>query len=155
MRGLRCRRPARGPIMTGRRRQMRLQWTQQRIHWRIREWRSILFTDDSRFCISTADGRQRVWRHRLTRYAVGNVFERDPCRGSNMMVWGGISLHRRLDFVVFQNFAPGRRNGITAQRYISQVLEPLVVLFFANHPTFVLQQDNARPHTARATTDFL
>ena len=32
MRGLRCRRPARGPIMTGRRRQMRLQLrTQQRI----------------------------------------------------------------------------------------------------------------------------
>ena len=86
MRDLRCRRPARGPIMTRRRRQMRLQWTQQRIHWRIREWRSILFTDESRFCISTTDDRQRVWRRRLTRYAAGNLLERDPWGGPNVMV---------------------------------------------------------------------
>ena len=155
IRGLHCRRPARGPIMTRTRRQNRLHWAQQRINWRHREWRRILFTDESRFCSSVADGRQRIWRRRRTRYAANNVMERDPWGGPNVMVWGAITLHRRLDLVVFQNLAPGRGNGVTAQRYINQVLEPRVVPFLRRHPNSVLQQDNARPHTARATTDFL
>ena len=105
-----------------------------------------MFSDESRSCISTADGRQRVWRRRLTRYAAGNVLERDSWGDHNEMEWGGISLHRRLDIVVFQNLASGRDgNGITAQRYINQVLKPRVVPFSANRPTFGLQQDNARP----------
>ncbi|XP_071085819.1 uncharacterized protein [Haliotis cracherodii] len=49
----------------------------------------------------------------------------------------------------------GRGNGVTAQRYIDQVLRPQVVPFFAIHGNFQFQQDNARPHTARITQAFL
>ena len=34
------------------------------------QWRRVLFSDESRFCISTTDGRLRVWRRRGERYAV-------------------------------------------------------------------------------------
>ena len=54
------RRPARGPILTNRHRQERLQWATARQHWRYQQWRRVLFIDESRFCISTADGRVRV-----------------------------------------------------------------------------------------------
>ena len=59
-----CRRPARGPILINRHRQERLQWATARQHWRYQQWRRVLFSDESRFCISTADGRVRVWRRR-------------------------------------------------------------------------------------------
>ena len=35
--------------------------------WRYQQWRRVLL-DESRFCISSADGRVRVWRRRCERY---------------------------------------------------------------------------------------
>lgn len=48
---IRCRRPARGPVLTFRHWQEPLQWITEGYHWRHRQRRNILFTDDSRFCI--------------------------------------------------------------------------------------------------------
>ena len=42
-------------------------------------------------------------------------------------------------------------SGITAQVYIQQVVTPRVVPFFAAGHANILQQDNARAHSARAT----
>ena len=52
--------------------------------------------------------------------------------------------------MVFRNIEAGRGNGVTAARYIQQVLEPAVVPHIRRHPNLTLQQDNARPHTARS-----
>jgi transposase len=71
------------------------------------------------------------------------------------MVWGGIGLNVKLGPVIFQNLGPGRGNGVTAARYIDQVLRPHVVLHFARHQNKMLQQDNARAHTPRTTRDLL
>lgn len=152
---LSCRRPARGPILTVRHRRQRLQWAQQRQNWRHQQWRTVVFSDESRYCLSVADGRARVWRRRGERYTDGCVVERDAWGGQSIMVWGGIALNRKLGPVVFQNIGPGRGNGVNAARYIDQVLRPHVVPHFARHRNHVFQQDNARAHTARLTTDFL
>ena len=37
----------------------------------------------------------------------------------------------------------------------TQALMPQVMPFFQRHQIFLFQQDNARPHNARATEDFL
>ena len=50
---------------------------------------------------------------------------------------------------------PGESNGVTAARYIDEVLRPHGVSHFARHQNKTFQQDNARAHTARATRDFL
>ena len=153
--GLRCRRPCRRPILTPQHRRDRLHWAQARVNWRNRQWRRVLFTDESRFCVDPANGRIRVWRRDLTRYADANVVERDPWGGASVMIWGAIALNQRIGPIIFQNLCQGRGNGVTAQRYIAQVLQPHVVPFFRRHPNFLIQQHNARPHTARATRDFL
>ena len=70
-----CLRPARGPILTNRHRQERLQWATARQHWRYQQWRILL--DESRFCISSADGRVRVWRRRGERYTDAHVIPMD------------------------------------------------------------------------------
>ena len=64
------------------------------------------------------------------------------------MVWGGIAYGERTQLVVlnFQDNGPGR--GLTAQHYIDQMLRPHVVPFFAEHPRYLFQQDNARAHSA-------
>ena len=75
------------------------------------------------------------------------MMERNDWGGPSIMVWGGIGLNVKL--------GAGRGNGVTAARYIDQVLRPHVVPHFARHQNKTFQQDNARVHTARATRNFL
>ena len=59
------------------------------------------------------------------------------------MVWGGICNRNKTPFV----FIDGNLNS---QRYIDNVLQPLVRAFLRNmEHDAVLQDDNARPHRAR------
>ncbi len=65
------------------------------------------------------------------------------------MVWGGIMGNRKTELVVVEG-------NLSAQRYIDQVLTPHAVPFIRRHgPGVTLQQDNARPHVARLTTQYL
>ena len=152
---LRNRRPARRPVLTPRHRMARLQWAQGRIRWRHQQWRQVLFTDESRFCVDSPDGRVRIWRPRNERFADASVLERNAWGGPSVMIWGGIALNRRLGPVFFQNVGQGRGNGVNAQRYIQQVIRPHVIPFLARHQNMTFQQDNARPHAARVTHQVL
>ncbi len=42
----------------------RLEWANAHIRWGLALWRGVLFTDESRFSLYRADGRQCVW-HRV------------------------------------------------------------------------------------------
>lgn len=153
--GLKCRRPYKGPILTVRHRLQRFEWARQHRHWRYQHWRKILFSDESRYCLSTADGRARVYRFQGERYDDNCVMERDPFGGPSIMVWGAIGLGKKIGPVVFQNIGPGQGNGVTAVRYIDQCLRPYILPYFLRHQNHKFQQDNARPHTARATQQYL
>ena len=147
--GLAARRPYRGPILRPHIRRERLQWSRIHQRWTMGRWRGVLFTDESRFCLSVADGRCRVWRRRGERYADACVMERDRWGGAAVMVWAGISSTLRTELVFIQG-------TLTAQRYIDEVLTPHVVPLFNAHPFLhSFQQDNARPHVARVTREFL
>ncbi|GFT72184.1 transposable element Tcb1 transposase [Trichonephila clavipes] len=56
-----------------------------------------------------------------------------------IMIWGGIVYHSRTPLV--------RMAGtLNSQRYISEVLEPVVLPYLQALATAIFQQDNARPH---------
>ncbi|GFR60090.1 transposable element Tc1 transposase [Elysia marginata] len=52
--GLRARRPYIGPILTQRLRHQRTPWAQEHVAWDRIQWRSVVFSDESRFCIDHA-----------------------------------------------------------------------------------------------------
>lgn len=146
---LRARRPVRKPRLTQRHKIARLNFARQHSEWQLRHWRPVLFTDESRFSITGCDGRVRVYRRPGERYAAAAVQEVDRFGGGSVMVWGGICVDNRTDLVVI----PGTLN---ANRYVDLVLgEHVVPAAFGIGPNFVLMQDNARPHTAGTTMDFL
>ena len=65
------------------------------------------------------------------------------------MVWGGITATHRSDLVVIDG-------NLNAERYRDEVLIPVAIPFLEQHgPGIILQQDNARPHTARIVRTFM
>ena len=63
-RGIFYRRPQRGVILMERRCRDRRKWAQNNVQ---RHWRTVVFSDGSRFNLSSADGRVRVYRRRHER----------------------------------------------------------------------------------------
>ncbi len=118
--GLHSRRPACGPILTREHHRARLDFAQDHQHWQLRHCRPILFTDESRFHVSTCDRRVKVWRRSGEWYTDINIVEYDRYGDGSVMVWGGICLDGRTDLVVNDGGA------LTAVRYRDEVLELVV-----------------------------
>ncbi len=147
--GLRARKPAKKPKLTDRHKRARLQWARQHVRWTHAQWSNVLFTDESRFLLFRNDGRMRVWRRPGERFSECCIQPRVQGGGGGVMVWGGISNRGKTDLV----FVNGNMN---AQRYIDQVLHPVVQPYVANNAANItLMDDNARPHRARIVNDFL
>ena len=147
--GIQPRRPYVGLKLTRRHRQACLTWCRNVQYWNAAQWRQIRNTDESRFSLEHADGRTRVFHHTGERYADACVVEADRFRVGSVMVWGGISHNGKTQLVTV--------NGtLNAQKYRDDNLAPVVLPFMqAGNGVTILQQDNARPNTARATTQFL
>ena len=147
--GLRPRRPYVGMLLTQRRRQVRMAWlTQHRPNlFPLRQWRNVMFSDESRYLLYRPDGRQRVYRRNGERYRDNCLVERDRFGGGALMVWAGISYGHRTPLV----FIDG---PLTAQLYVDVILRPVVVPFVRQH-NVTFQQDNARAHVARLSMAFL
>ncbi|CAF4918875.1 unnamed protein product [Pieris macdunnoughi] len=62
-------RPATGPKLTAGHRQARLQFAREHLNWSIRQWRSILLTDECRMCRQGSDRRGRVYRRPGERFS--------------------------------------------------------------------------------------
>ncbi|RXN27199.1 Transposable element Tc1 transposase [Labeo rohita] len=78
--GLRACRPVVRQVLTRHHQQQRRLWAQTHLRWTRQEWQKVLFTDESRFCLTRGDGRIRVYRRRNERYTEACTLERDRFR---------------------------------------------------------------------------
>lgn len=146
---LSSRRPYVGAVLTRRHRRARVQWAQNHLRWPRANWRSVLFSDETKVRLFRADGRDRCWRRGGERYAECCIQEVDRFGGGGLMVWGGISYHTKTPLHIF-------RGRVTAVAYRDEVLRPIVVPTIQNDPRLQrFQQDNARAHTARVSATYL
>uniref|UniRef100_A0A673WVV0 Tc1-like transposase DDE domain-containing protein n=1 Tax=Salmo trutta TaxID=8032 RepID=A0A673WVV0_SALTR len=147
--GLRACRPVVRQVLTRHLRQQRRLWAQTHRRWTRQDWQKVLFTDESRFCLTRGDGRIRIYRRRNERYTEACTLERDRFGGGgSVMVWGGVSQHHRTELVVIAG-------NLNAVHYREDILLPHVVPFLQAHPDMPLQHDNATSHTASFVRDFL
>ena len=89
----------------------------------------------------------RVWRHRGERMLNSCIMHRHTGLAPGIMVWGGIGYYSRTPLVRIAG-------TLNSQRYISEVLEPVVLPYLQGSATAIFQQDNARPHVARIVQRF-
>ncbi|GFX95293.1 transposable element Tcb2 transposase [Trichonephila clavipes] len=119
-------------------------------NWRDNEWGRVLFTDESRFSLSSDSHRILIWRERGSRNHSSNIIERDRYGGRGVLVWGGIMLGSRTDLHIFD------AGSINGTRYCNEILLPYVRLFRgATGLHFLFMDDNAPCHRTVAAEQLL
>ncbi|GFX17959.1 transposable element Tcb2 transposase [Trichonephila clavipes] len=148
--GLFARRPVRCVPLTPAHRRRRSLWCRKHRNWRDNDWGRVLFTDESRFSLSSDSHRILIWRERGSRNYLSNIIERDRYGGHGVLVRGGIMLGSRTDLHIFD---AGSVNGT---RYCNEILLPYVRLFRgAMSLQYLFMDDNEPCHHTVATEQLL
>ncbi|GFU73984.1 transposable element Tcb2 transposase [Trichonephila clavipes] len=148
--GLYARRPVVCVPLTRQHRTARLQWCREHHNWTEQDWVCVLFSDESRFSLSSDCRRQLIWRESGTAYRSENIQEKDRYPTCSIMVGAGIMINGRTCLHVVAN------RTMTGQPYIDEVLLPNVRLFRgAVGDKFVFMDDNATCHRTLAVQDCL
>ncbi|GFX06191.1 transposable element Tcb1 transposase [Trichonephila clavipes] len=121
--GLYARRPVVCVPLTRQHRTARLQWCREHHNWTEQDWACVLFSDESRFSLSSDCRCQLIWRESGTAYRPENIQEKDLYPTCSIMVWAGIMINGRTRLHVVAN------GTMTGQRYIDEVLLPHIRLF--------------------------
>ncbi|GFU22703.1 transposable element Tcb2 transposase [Trichonephila clavipes] len=145
-----ARRPVRCVPLTPAHRRRRSLWCREHRNWRDNEWGRVLFTDESRFSLSSDSHRILIFRERGSRNHPSNIIERDRYGGRGVLVWRGVMLGSRTDLHIFD---AGSVNGT---RYCNEILLPYVRLFRgAMGLQFLFMDDNAPCHRTVAVKQLL
>ncbi|GFU03866.1 transposable element Tcb2 transposase [Trichonephila clavipes] len=148
--GLFARRPVQCVPLTPAHRRRRSLWCREHRDWTDNEWGRVLFTEESRFSLSSDSHRILIWRERGSRNHPSNIIERDRYGGRDVLVWGSIMLGSRTDLHIFD---AGSVNGT---RYCNEILLPYVRLFrCAMGLQFLFMDDNAPCHRTVAAEQLL
>ncbi|GFW68419.1 transposable element Tc3 transposase [Trichonephila clavipes] len=121
--GLYACRPVECVPLTRQHRTARLQWCREHHNSTEQDWACVLFSDESRFSLSSDCRSQLIWRESGTAYRPENIQEKDRYPTCSIMVWAGIMINGRTRLHVVVN------GTMTGQRYIDEVLLPHVRLF--------------------------
>ncbi|GFV06568.1 transposable element Tcb2 transposase [Trichonephila clavipes] len=108
--GLFARCPVRCVPLTPAHRRRRSLWCREHRNWRDNGWGQVLFTDESRFSLSSDSHRMLIWRERGSRNYPSNIIERD--RGA-----------MGLQFLFMDDNAPCNRTVAAEQLLESEDIE--------------------------------
>ncbi len=130
-------------------RQRRLNWANEKKNWTVAQWSKVLFSDESKFCISFGNQGPRVWRK-------GGEAHSTSCLKSNVkfpqsvMIWGTMSSAGvgPLCFLKTNVTAP------VYQEMLEHFMLPSADQLFKD-ADFIFQQDLAPAHTTKSTKSCL
>ncbi|GFW31402.1 transposable element Tcb2 transposase [Trichonephila clavipes] len=129
--GLFARRPVRCVPLTPAHRRRRSLWCREQRNWRDNEWGRVLFTDESRFSLSSDSHRILIWREREAA-----IIPRTSLKGTDLHIFDG--------------------GSINGNRYCNEILLPYVRLFrSAMGLQFLFMDKNAPWHRPVAAEQLL
>ncbi len=130
-------------------RQRRLTWAKEKKNWTVAQWSKVLFSDESKFCISFGNQGPRVWRK-------GGEAHSPSCLKSSVkfpqsvMIWGAMTSAGVGPLCFF-------KTSITAPVYryiLEHFMLPSADQLFKD-ADFIFQHDLAPAQTAKSTKSWL
>ncbi|KAI2667460.1 Netrin-G1 [Labeo rohita] len=78
------------PLLNHTQHQRRLTWAKEKKKWTVAQWSKVLFSDESKFCISFGNQRPRVWRKRGEAHSP-SCLKSSVKFPQSVMIWGAMS----------------------------------------------------------------
>ncbi|PRD35185.1 UNVERIFIED_CONTAM: Transposable element Tcb2 transposase [Trichonephila clavipes] len=136
------------PLLTPTHRSLRLEWYRARGNWIEAEWNQVVFSDESRFNLSSDGNHVHVWRPRGERHNPAFDLQQHNTPTAGVRVWGAIAYNTRSPQVLIWS-------AMTAQLYVHDNWQTHVLSLMQRLPGAIFKQDSARPHMARVSQDWL
>ncbi len=133
------------PLLNQRQRQKRLTWAVEKKNWTVAQWFKVLFSDESKLCISFGNQVPRVWRK--------SGEAQNPCclKSSvkfpqSVMIWAAMSSAGVGPLC----FLKSTVNAAIYQEILEHFMLPSSDKLYGD-ADFIFQQDLAPAHTAKGT----
>lgn len=146
---LRAHRPAKKPLISKRNQLKRLKFARDHLNWPISKWKTVLFSDESKFNIIGSDGLRYVRRPSNMRLKSQYCTKTVKHGGGSAMVWGcfsanGVGPIHRID-------------GIMDQHKYKDILNDVMLPYseWEMPLAWVFQHDNDPKHTSRVVKSWL
>ena len=149
------------PLVSWINRRKRLKWAREHLHWKLKDWLRVIFSDESTF-ETRQRARQFVTKRSFEKYCPDCLNKFKHSGRQTVMVWGGICGNQASGLIEFKKTAKKIKRGknkdmlkesITSTDYINQVLEPWLGPWYhalkelGHRPIFM--QDNASIHGSK------
>lgn len=136
------------PLLNNKQRAKRLAWAKLHQHWTVDQWRTVIWSDESRFCVFKNDGPQRVWRQKgeilSPKCTIPTVKFPASC-----MMWGSMSANGVGTLINVL----GSINSWKYQDILGEGLLPLLEPDQLYHG-HLFQQDLAPAHSSKSTAEW-
>ncbi len=133
------------PLLNQRQHQKRLTWAVEKKNWTVAQWSKVLFSDESKFCISFGNQGPRVWRK--------SGEAQNPCclKSSvkfpqSVMIWAAMSSTGVGPLCFLKSIV----NAAIYQEVLEHFMLPSADKLYGD-ADFIFQQDLAPAHTAKST----
>ncbi len=133
------------PLLNQRQRQKHLTWAVEKKNWTVAQWSKVLFSDESKFCISFGNQGPRVWRK--------SGEAQNPCClkysmkfPQSVMIWASMSSAGVGPLC----FLKSTVNAAIYQEIVEHFMLPSADKLYGD-ADFIFQQDLAPAHTAKGT----
>ncbi len=133
------------PLLNQRQRQKHLTWAVEKKNWTVAQWSKLLFSDESKFCISFGNQGPRVWRK-------SGEAQHPCCLKSSVkfpqsvMIWAAMSSAGVGPLC----FLKSTVNAAIYQYILEHFMLPSADKLYGD-ADFIFQQDLAHAHTAKGT----
>ncbi|KAK3548463.1 hypothetical protein QTP70_013153 [Hemibagrus guttatus] len=145
--GYSCRISLVKPLLNHREHQRRLTWAKEKKNWTVAQWSKVLFSDESKFCISFGNQGPRVWRKGGEAHSPSSL-KSSVKFPQSVMIWGAMSSAGVGPLCCL-------KTKVTAPVY-QEILEHFLLLTsFLKMLISFFQQDLAPAHTAKSTKSWL
>ncbi len=102
--GFSSRRPHRVPLLSAKNRKQRLQFAQAHQNWTIKDWKTVAWSDESRFLLWHSDGRVRLWHKEHESMDPSCLVSTVQAGGCGEIVWDIFLVHPLYHYIYIYAF---------------------------------------------------
>ncbi|CAI7765634.1 unnamed protein product [Closterium sp. NIES-54] len=129
----------------------RRQWAKDHQHWTIDDWKRVVWSDETKICWFSSDGRSWAWIREDCHMEPHHVKQTVKHGGGSIMIWGCMTYNGGG----FMCKIEGRMNGELYRSILQDELQQTIEHYELDPETIVFQHDNDPKHTCKMVKTYL